>query len=71
MQTVRSWKLSDFATPRGFGDCRWPGTVWNGNKGRGLESDLENGLLDGTLNGKLPGVRQPGPPVTSPRLRPP
>lgn len=31
LQTIRSWKLSDLATPRGFGGCRWAGTVWNEN----------------------------------------
>lgn len=54
MQTVRSWKLSDFATPRGFGDCRWAGTVWNENKGRGLGRELGNGRLGTGLNAQTP-----------------
>lgn len=53
-QTVRGWKLSDFATPRGFGDCRWAGTVWNENKGRGLGRELGNGRLGRGLNAQTP-----------------
>lgn len=59
MQTVRSWKLSDFATPRGFGDCRWAGTVWNENKGRGLGRELGKGRLGRSLNAQAPGGSAP------------
>lgn len=47
MQTVRSRKLEDLATPR---DDRWAGAMWNENKGRGWGENW--GMGDYRRNGK-------------------